>query len=81
MSLAHEQRYLLEELREYLRRVEKMTSRYNIDLDHFAIDYQETGYDFNKGASPLQEISANRRRVFSRAAAEEKVNYYQPESD
>lgn len=82
MSLTHEQRYLLEELREYLRRVEKMAMRYNVELDSFDTNYKETGFHFGQnGVSSVQERAAGRRAVFSRSREEEKVNYYLPESD
>ena len=66
MSLSHEQRYLLEELREYLQRVEKMISRYDIDLDNFATDYSGNGYKPAKTPT-LPDGAYKRREIFTRA--------------
>ena len=62
MSLSHEQRYLLEELREYLQRVEKVVPRYDLDLDAFATEYAATGYKLKHNEMP--ERAAQRRKVF-----------------
>ena len=63
MSLTHEQRYLLEELREYLQRVEKVVPRYDIDLDAIAIEYGGSGYKVQK-QDALPDRARQRRSVF-----------------
>jgi hypothetical protein len=76
MHLTHEQRYLQEELREYLRRVEKMAERYGIDLDAFVTEYAETGYTFSVTEKILPpERARKRRRVFEEAGRSEHAGH------
>ena len=82
MSLTHEQRYLLEELREYLRRVEKMAARYQLDLDAFATEYSETAYAFAASEkSPVKERATHRRAIFQKAGQHENISIYLPEEE
>ena len=82
MSLTHEQRYLLEELREYLRRVEKMAARYQIDLDAFATEYSETAHAFTANEKgPVKERASRRRAIFEKDGQQERISIYLPEEE
>ena len=79
MSLTYQERYLLEELREYLKRVEKMAPSYPFDLDDFAVEYMEAGFPIiGDDLDPINERSAARKFLFENGQ-KEKVEIYLPE--
>ena len=82
MHLTYEQRYLQEELRDYLRRVEHMAERYGIDLDAFVTEYAETGYSFSVTEKIIPSARAQKRRsVFEAAIKTEQANRLVQEED
>ena len=76
MSLTYEERYLLEELREYLKRVEKMAPSFPFDLEDFAIEYMETGLPFIGDSAPLNERAVARKELFEKNGRQEKIEIY-----
>jgi hypothetical protein len=81
MSLTHEQRYLLEELREYLRRVEKLAVRHTLNLNDFNVEYSGVSYTYSPRLKSVPHpAAAMRRNVFEKAMKPEDI-YYLPESD
>jgi len=76
MSLTYEQRYILEELREYLKRVEKMEPLYPFELDDFATEYMETGLPFIGDSEPLNARAAARKELFEKTQRKEKIEIY-----
>ena len=79
MSLTYQERYLLEELREYLKRVEKMAPSYPFDLDDFAIEYMEAGFPIiGDEVDQVNEIASARKVLFENGQ-KAKVEIYLPE--
>ena len=79
MSLTYQERYLLEELRQYLKRVEKMAPAYPFDLDDFAIEYMEVGFPIIGDEVDLINERAAARKVLFENGQKEKVEIYLPE--
>ena len=78
MSLTYEERYLLEELREYLKRLEKMAPSFPFDLEDIAIEYMAAGFPLIGDTETVNERAASRKAVFEKS---EKVDIYIPEEE
>lgn len=74
MSLTHEQHYLLEELKEYFVRVEKIAAKNRIELDAMISDYSDSGFsDIVAEKVSIQEKAKLRRSLFEDTSKEEKA--------
>jgi len=71
MSLTREQKKDLDQLSHYFKRIEKIATEKNIDLDVYMSEYREEGYAFYATEKvSLGEKANSRKKVFEKAGKE-----------
>ena len=74
MSLTHEQRYLLEELKLYFVRAESLAVKAGIDLAALTSSYSETALsDIDADKGTIEEKAKQRKLVFEDTFKKEKA--------
>ncbi|REJ80983.1 MAG: hypothetical protein DWQ44_05150 [Bacteroidetes bacterium] len=75
MSLSKQQKKDLDQLGEFFKKIEKLTTENKIDLDVFITDYQEGEFSvYATEKVSLSEKAKSRKRVFEKAGNKSKAD-------